>query len=66
MRKVDLSEKGAQIVRRRTVVGSIDPERIERARNNGSTRTASKRQLLAAMHDELRRLDRKPAFISYF
>jgi hypothetical protein len=66
MRRIDLSEKGAQIVRRRALVGGIDPARIERARNNGSTRTTDKRRLLAAMADELRRLGRQPVFISRF
>lgn len=56
MRRVTLTEKSAAIRARWAVVGKPDAETIARARNNGLTRTESKRELLAAIEEARSRL----------
>ena len=51
MPEIRLSEQESRLSARWQAIGGIDAAQIERARNRGATRTASKRELLAALQD---------------
>jgi hypothetical protein len=63
MRVMNLCEEAKRIEARRRALG-IDPARIAVARNKGTARTATKRQLLRTLEDEARDQRRKPPFIA--
>ena len=66
MRSTTFAAKAAGIAARMKMVGAPDAYAIERARNKGATRSESKRELLATLDREARRVGRQPAFVSYF